>query len=125
MAEGLVTLSTEDWSLRALTARDGRRLRVEGYRDGRCPTEICGAVCCRVMDQWGRAGTCCEALDRESLSCRPHARGGPACKPLSCWLWPLGPADIDKVNELAQRFGHAGRCQLRIVEVNDGDGRER
>ena len=94
----------------------GKRYRVEGYVDGKCPTDICGAVCCKVCNLQGRVGEGpCEFLDSDDL-CRLH-KMNVHCKPVSCLVWPTSQESIDGANKLAERLGFAGRCQLRMVEI--------
>ena len=95
----------------------GKKLRVEGYVDGKCPTDICNSVCCRIGSLQGRVGQGpCEFLQEGDGLCRLHAMSR-HCKPVSCLVWPTSQQSIDGVNELAERLGLEGRCQLRMVEI--------
>ena len=95
----------------------GKRYRVEGYVDGHCPTDVCNAVCCRVASLQGRVGEGpCDFLDTDNL-CQLHKMSS-HCKPVSCLVWPTSQASIDGANELAERLGLEGRCQLRMVEID-------
>ena len=94
----------------------GKTYRVEGYVDGKCPTDICNAVCCRTASLQGRVGEGpCEFLQEDNL-CRLHVMS-PHCKPVSCLVWPTSPISIEQTNKIAERLGLEGRCQLRMVEV--------
>ena len=94
----------------------GKRYRVEGYVDGKCPTDDCNAVCCRISNLQGRVGEGpCQFL--EDNLCGLHAMS-PHCKPVSCLVWPTSQQSIDKANEIAERLGLQGRCQLRMVEID-------
>lgn len=105
-----VIVNTNDWQQGTFVDRDGTCWRVVGE----CDTDRCGAVCCKVADWRGRVGSRCELL-RDDLRCSPHAERGPACKPVSCLLWPLRPIDVTKTNELAERLGFEWRCHLEVV----------
>lgn len=95
----------------------GKRYRVEGYVDGRCPTDVCNAVCCRIASLRGRVGEGpCQFLDGDN-QCGLHAMSI-HCKPVSCLVWPTSPMSIEKTNETAARLGFEGRCQLTMVEVD-------
>lgn len=76
----------------------------------RCPTEICGAVCCKATHYIPGLPGPCEHLT-ESLQCELHDNG----KPGGCASYPRNQADIDKINEQAERAGFSERCQLIIV----------
>lgn len=112
-----VVLRIEDWSILEQTDRAGETWRVEGMVAGRCPTEICGAVCCRTADLLdGAVGSGpCRFLNEETLGCRLHEKGR-ACKPIACLVWPVRQGDIDSTNEKAARLGFKERCQLRFVK---------
>lgn len=112
-----VTLRIEDWTILAQTDRDGEKYRVEGYVDGRCPTEVCKAVCCRTADLLdGSIGSGpCQFLNDETLKCKLHEKGR-ACKPIACLLWPKRQMDIDSTNEKAERLGFKERCHLKFVK---------
>lgn len=117
------TIQIEGWKPGEITGRDGKRYRVEGYIDGYCPTGLCEAVCCHTSDIYeGSIGSGpCRYLTGDRL-CELHARS-PGLKPISCMVWPVRQLDVDSVNEKAERLGLKGRCQLRVVEVDDGDSR--
>lgn len=89
-------------------------MTVSGYvSDGkgglRCPTEICGAVCCKATHYVpGLQGPCSHLT--ADLLCGLHGGG----KPAGCATYPLSQADIDKINEQAERAGFPERCQLRF-----------
>ena len=112
MGEAILIVSTDDWSQKGFTDRDGKHYRVEGE----CDTPRCNAVCCRVANMWGETGKgpCHNLMDDNR--CEPHAKRGPGCKPVSCWFWPKRQIDIDTVNAQAERFGMPQRCHLKVVE---------
>ena len=103
----------------------GKTYRVVGFNeDGTCPTDICNAMCCKVCNLKGVVETelsenmGCEYLDREDCKCKLHKLTNSAhCKPVSCLVWPTSQGSIDKANEIAERLGFDGRCQLRMEEV--------
>lgn len=110
MGTAFIVVNTEDWTQRTFTERDGSQWVVEGE----CDTERCGAVCCKVADWRGVVGEQCAHL-LPDMRCSPHAERGMATKPISCALWPLRKVDVDKVNELAERFHFTDRCHLEVV----------
>lgn len=77
----------------------------------RCPTEVCGAVCCRATHYIPGLPGPCDHLTA-GLKCSLH---GTADKPAGCQNYPRNQADIDKINEQAERAGFSERCQLTIV----------
>lgn len=91
----------------------GKRYRVEGE----CNTDICGAMCCKVMDWTGKVGGPCEYLDTD-LKCKLHKQDI-HCKPISCLLWPIKKVDIIATNALAERFNMPERCLLKVVEIGN------
>ena len=113
-----VEFRIEDWTITRQTGRDGETYRVEGLVDGRCPTEICNAICCRTADIYeGKIGSGpCHLLNEETLGCKAHEKGA-ACKPIACLVWPVRQGDIDSTNEKAERLGFKERCQLRLVKA--------
>lgn len=124
-----IPVNYDDYAYPVIEYDDGSRWKVEGYvvdKDHnnrpylRCPTEICQAVCCRVANLRGRVGEgACEFLGNDH-KCNLH-RMGLGCKPISCVLWPTKTQDVETANSLAERLGLPGRCQLRVVEIVDGD----
>ena len=76
-----------------------------------CPTDICGAVCCRATHFRPDRPPPCEYLT-DSNSCELHDAGGKACKPVGCAEYPRGQADIDGINRQAEEMGFTERCQL-------------
>lgn len=105
-------IATDNWQPQVFTDRDGKQYVVEGS----CDTSRCNAVCCRVANWRGRIGRGpCEFL-MDDNKCHFHAEGGPACKPVACWYWPLRQVDVDGVNAVAERLGLEHRCHLRVVE---------
>lgn len=85
-------------------------MTVEGYIDGRCPTEICNAVCCRATHYIpGLPGPCSHLVNNQ---CELH---GTPDKPKGCTQYPRNQADIDMINKQAEEAGFTERCQLRIV----------
>lgn len=115
--ESFVTLRIEDWRVVEIVGRDGHRYEVTGYVNGQCPTEKCGALCCQKIPWDGRMGAGpCEFLNQDTLKCKLHEARGPACKPLSCWLWPVRPGDVASINE---RYADGEkRCYLDLVRVD-------
>lgn len=113
-----VILQIEDWTILEQTGRDGEKYRVEGLVEGKCPTEICNAVCCRTADLLkGAIGSGpCQFLNEKTLGCKLHEKGR-ACKPIACLVWPVRQGDIDSTNEKAERLGFKERCQLKLVKV--------
>lgn len=90
---------------------------ISGYiatdRGDRCPTDICGAVCCRASHFRPDKGPPCEFLT-DQLSCELHDAGGIKCKPWGCAEYPKNNADIDSINKQAEAHGFTERCQLRV-----------
>lgn len=114
-----VTLRTGDMKQVSFLGRDGHEYRVEGYVDGKCPTDICGGVCCKTSSLNGVVGKGpCEHFDKTEMNCSLHARFGIGVKPISCVIWPKSHIDIDTVNKQAERLGLKGRCQLKVVRIN-------
>ena len=113
-----VEIRVEDWTAQTVTLRDGRKMRVEGYVNGKCPTDVCHAVCCRISDiyEGGVGEGPCRYLGEDEL-CILHKMDA-AFKPVACMVWPKNEVDVAKTNELAERFGLEGRCQLKLVEVD-------
>ncbi len=114
-----ITFRTEDWRIEKFIGRDGKSYQVTGYVDDgngglRCPTEICGALCCVKINWKGVNGQRCEFLT-DDLRCMFQAERGMACKPMSCAAWPKQQLDVDFVNE---RWAQgAKRCCLKVEEV--------
>ena len=77
----------------------------------RCPTEICGAYCCKTGTLFPMDKPPCPFLT-EKLSCIFQDRGGMAAKPHGCVSFPRSQADIDHMNKDAPK---GKGCQLRIV----------
>jgi len=90
---------------------DGKRYETQGE----CDTAICGAVCCKISKWTGEVGAECEFL-RPDLKCMFHVQDI-HCKPISCLIWPMKPADVAKVQEMAERMGFSERCLLKVVEI--------
>ena len=114
------TIRTEDWSITEFTGRDGIQYKVDGYvwdddlKAWRCPTEKCGALCCKNINLKGQMGKRCQLL-ADDLLCDLHRIGGPATKPVSCWIWPRNQESIDILNE---RFADGDvRCYLKLVPL--------
>ncbi len=96
---------------------DGKRYKILGYivEDGkrRCPTEKCGAFCCKSASVFPDMPPPCEYLT-EKLSCYFQDRGGVGAKPFSCVQYPRSQVDIDHMNKDA--VGDY-RCHLRFEEA--------
>ncbi len=108
--ETLITVRLQDCDWGEFT-HDGVKHKV----DGECNTDVCGAMCCKVMNWKGVVGERCEFLD-DDLKCMFHKRDV-HCKPISCYLWPTKQVDITTTNDLAKRFNMKERCLLKVVEV--------
>jgi hypothetical protein len=110
MTNAHLAICTDDWSQGPFYDRDGSAWMVKGE----CDQERCGAVCCKVANFTGKVGQPCVKLT-EDLLCQPHRDYGQATKPVSCLFWPLRQADVEKVNELAERLGYDKRCHLEVI----------
>ena len=88
--------------------------KVYGYiQDGpnrRCPTEICGAYCCKTASLFPIDKPPCQFLTGK-LSCSFQDKGGMGAKPFGCVMYPRSQADIDHMNKDAPE---GGGCQLRM-----------
>lgn len=97
---------------------DGVRYQLLGYvmKDGvvSCPTEKCGAYCCKTGAVFPDMKPPCHYL-QENLKCYFHERGGRSAKPLGCTVYPRHQADIDYMNRNA--VGEE-RCLLRFEVVS-------
>ena len=80
----------------------------------RCPTDICGAVCCKATHFRPDKRAPCEYLT-DKLTCELHDVGGIKCKPMGCVEYPRSQRDIDAINRLAESAGFTERCQLRVI----------
>jgi len=111
-----IKFRTEDWRQEELIGRDGKRYRVEGYVDGKCPVDKCGGLCCEKVPLLGQMDQGpCEFWNEGTKLCHLHERGGIGVKPLSCVSWPRSQLDIDTVNE---RYAVGEKkCYLKVVEI--------
>lgn len=94
----------------------GTRLKVLGYVwDGkggrRCPTEVCGAHCCKTGSLFPMDKPPCQFLTA-GLSCSFQDKGGLAAKPFGCVSYPRSQEDIERMNK-GVKIG----CQLRIEKI--------
>ena len=87
-------------------------MTVLGYIDGKCPTDKCGAFCCKKASCFPDKPGPCEFL-QDDLLCYLHVHGGRSCKPRGCNDYPRNQRDVDLMNE---RNGAVGefRCWLRV-----------
>lgn len=86
----------------------------DGKGGRRCPTEICGAYCCKTASLFPSEKPPCPFLT-ERLSCSFQDKGGMGAKPYGCVMYPRSQADIDSMNKDAPE---GGGCQLRMEKPN-------
>ena len=83
----------------------------DGKGGRRCPTEICGAYCCKTGSLFPMDKPPCPYLT-DNLACLFQDKGGLAAKPFGCVSFPRSQADIDRMSQ-----GATVGCQLRIEEI--------
>ena len=92
------------------------KIRVTGYVNGHCPTDVCGAVCCCASAALPPPVPPCLCLTQQK-TCVLHEIGGPGYKPRGCAQFPQSQHAIDEVNRVAKKHGLKGRCQLKVEEL--------
>ena len=94
----------------------------ESLGDWACPTDVCGALCCR-QDPWkGREHQPCQFLSEDKLCELHHSINGHSYKPQWCSVWPRSQQDVDSFNKAAlKEYGpghpmHMKQCQLKFLK---------
>ena len=81
---------------------------LQGKVDGKCPVEVCGAICCQTDFLTNIDGPCSQLDDHKECSLAKGAHGD-LMKPFWCVTWPRDQQDIDEFNA---HFTDGRKCEL-------------